>query len=968
MHANFSASPSALTARRNRWWASLLSLWLLPAVSFPVSAATNAWSTLGPEGGRVPRLSFSPTNTSIVYAVAADRLHRSLDGGLNWQQNTSAALRFVTDVAVDPLDGNRVYVVSADLGGVYVSTDAGAAFNVRQPFPAGVSGARQLLVAADEKTLYLATATALFASHDRGATWGPGNPVPGDRTTFDAATVDLLDPSTVYISVFGGGSFVTRDAGRTWQEMTFPTAGEQLRQGIDVFAINPLDPQRLYAANVSGLYVSIDQGRSFARRSSAPVQAIGLDLGDPDIIYIGGSGVQLSTDRGLSWVNVTGNLDSLAVLQLAPEPGVSNRVLVSTESGILRSESGGTTWQPSQAGINAHRITAFSMSDDAVYATSSAAALIQHGSDLLTPLNLGNLFTVLRTRSTELQIESLGSAAGHKVLGLVGGRLGRSENGGQSWQALAGLPRNTNIRVIGTSRGSPATVVAASQDKVFKSSDDGDSWEDVSAQFPGKEVTEVAFARSQPTTGYAVTFNQLPPSGGAIISGLFKTSDGGATWSEQPAPQLIRALEVDPVSPQTLYVSTELSMNKSTDAGATWVRLPLPIPDFGPSIIVASFGNGGIHVDPLNPRILYLATAFSVLRSVDGGDNWQALSPNLVLGNSNLDVVTDPARPGTVRVATERRSIQQMTIAPDLSIDATDMPAVLPLNAPISLHYTVTNRGPFDASRVRAELRLPDSAQEVSATMSGGVCSVAALRVTCAAQALLVSRPEVITLRFITGSSGNFAVNAAVSGGEMDPDSLNNSVVRTSRVMEQADLLVSLTGRQSAEPGSTFTYVLTASNQGPSPATDVRLTLQLAGGLALVGTVGADFTCSAATTLMCNIATLVSGQTAAITVNAAAGSVGVFQSTAQISGNGLDPLPANNGAMITTTVATAAPLPMPPSPTPTPTPAPAPARRGGGGGSMAPLLLLALALLALTRISHTGLGYHAAWRGARLPH
>jgi hypothetical protein len=97
----------------------------------------------------------------------------------------------------------------------------------------------------------------------------------------------------------------------------------------------------------------------------------------------------------------------------------------------------------------------------------------------------------------------------------------------------------------------------------------------------------------------------------------------------------------------------------------------------------------------------------------------------------------------------------------------------------------------------------------------------------------------------------------------------------------------------------------------------------------------------------CEAATLVSGQAVSVSLNVSpTGNTGMFQSTAQMSGNGQDPASDNNSAMIVTTVAAVA------TPTPTPQPTPMSERRGGGGGgSMAPLLLLALAVLAMSRVA-----------------
>jgi photosystem II stability/assembly factor-like uncharacterized protein len=683
--------------------------------------------------------------------------------------------------------------------------------------------------------------------------------------------------------------------------------------------------------------------------------ALGLDFQHPEVLYAGTSSglVFRSMDRGATWVNVTGNLSSLLTERIATDPGPSNRVLVTTERGIFSAETGGDNWVTSHAGINAQTISAFSMSDTDVFASSRSAAFsLSNGSDAVKALDIDRLFAVTRARSTEVRISSLGSFPDNKVLGLVGSSaIGRSEDGGQNWQALA-VPRN--VVALGASRSRPANVLlATADDRLLKSGNDGDSFEEVTAQVPaGRRITRINFARSQPSVVYVAFETRPPPPGGPVSSGIYRSEDGGASFVQVPIIPggFINALTIDPVDAQVVYLGRDRSVMKSTNGGATWVAMPLPdLGTFGFSDIT------GLNVDPVRPKILYVSTSFSVLRSVNGGQSWQMLPPPRTQGSINQDVTTDPARPGVVRVATGVHSIQQMTISPDVAITATNMPATLPINAPIALTYMLNNLGPYDASGVGTILRLPASAQDVRASITHGACSVTGSRVTCTADALLTSQPETITLNFATATGGAFAVNADVTANEPDTNTANNSVARSSTVAEVADLAVRLEGTRSVIPGGDIAYRLSAMNSGPSPASAVRLMFQLDAGLMLnaISNPSGNLSCSSsAGRVTCEVATLPSGQTAALSLSVMPTSnIGMFQSMAQVSGGGQDPAADNNSTSIVTAVA-AAPPPPAPMPPPQPTPLPPNERRGGGGGgSMAPMLLLALAVLAMLRIA-----------------
>ncbi len=144
--------------------------------------------------------------------------------------------------------------------------------------------------------------------------------------------------------------------------------------------------------------------------------------------------------------------------------------------------------------------------------------------------------------------------------------------------------------------------------------------------FRGGRVLAVAGVANQPNIYYF----------GAVAGGVWKTTDGGLTWSpifdKQPVSS-IGAIAVAPSDPNIIYVGTgeacirgDISFGngvyKSLDAGKTWTHIGL---DDTRHI-------GAVIVDPHDPNIVFVAAlghAFGpnkdrgVYRSTDGGKNWQ---------------------------------------------------------------------------------------------------------------------------------------------------------------------------------------------------------------------------------------------------------------------------------------------------------------------------------------------------------
>jgi len=235
-------------------------------------AGINQWSVKGPPGGDTIRdLEASSTNPDVYYVSYNRLLARSTDGAVTWQ-DIGKFTGEITDIAVDPTDGNRIYVAVLEEG-VFRSDDAGDTFvqiapSIEMPWSVGVGGT-------DGRTVYYGTNYRnVYQSTDRGATWtlkssnGP--------QVFSRLLVEGADGNTV----IGINSWAYRsiDGGTTWTQTS--TLG-------GIYSLLRLSATTLVAATGSGMYISNDNAGTWTQTVAGTQWAVTRDPASPGTLYAG---------------------------------------------------------------------------------------------------------------------------------------------------------------------------------------------------------------------------------------------------------------------------------------------------------------------------------------------------------------------------------------------------------------------------------------------------------------------------------------------------------------------------------------------------------------------------------------------------------------------------------------------------------------------------------------------------------
>ena len=209
----------------------------------------------------------------------------------------------------------------------------------------------------------------------------------------------------------------------------------------------------------------------------------------------------------------------------------------------------------------------------------------------------------------------------------------RSLDAGKTWTNM-GLRDTKHIgRVVIDSRDPNIVYVAAvghlwgpnKERGVFKTTDGGKTWSNVLFINEDTGVIDLAMDPESPMTLYAAAYQRRRTpwgfNGGGLGSGLYKTIDGGATWTKQTKglPEGISGrigLDIYRHDPSIIYALVENAKGgtfRSDDRGETWRKMG----DMDSRPMYYS----QIRIDPNNDQRLWQLAA-NMYNSDDGGKTW----------------------------------------------------------------------------------------------------------------------------------------------------------------------------------------------------------------------------------------------------------------------------------------------------------------------------------------------------------
>lgn len=433
-------------------------LWLSTDGGDTWSQVTNGFPANDVATGRAS-LAFAPSSPNIYFALVSNGtgvkgIYRSSDHGASWTNVSSAfgsesQVWYNNLIAVHPRNPNIAYALMTNAyrttnGGANWSTFAGT---VHVDFHAiGFS-------AADTNRMVLGCDGGVFTSTNVGTTWVKSLNLPISQ--FYAGTIDFSNPNRYYGGMQDNGTARTlTGAENNW-------TGIYGGDGFYVI-VDPINNTFVYAESQNGgLARSTNGGTSFTGATSGISASdrknwntpIAISLRNTATLYTGTHRVYKSTNRMVSWTAISGDLTRGnggrigTITTIDPSPTDSNVVYIGTDDGKVQvTTNGGATWNDVTGTLPNRWVTRVTVDPDSAnvcYVTISGYLQYDFQAHIYRTRNYGQTWTAIGGNLPNIPLNDVivDPAARPRLYVASDAGVLYSTNYGTTWHVLGtGLP------------------------------------------------------------------------------------------------------------------------------------------------------------------------------------------------------------------------------------------------------------------------------------------------------------------------------------------------------------------------------------------------------------------------------------------------------------------------------------------------------------------------------------------------
>jgi photosystem II stability/assembly factor-like uncharacterized protein len=624
--------------------------------AMPTSTATPiplAWKRIY-IGQEFPRDSinvivFDPKDPDVIYVGTQNAgVYKSIDGGLSWQPaHEGLGGAWVSSLVIDHQDPQTLYAGIA-LAGIYKTTDRGDNWF---PINNGIDTngwdwvAMLAISRTDSQQLYFSQGRSLYSSSNGGDTWvellSAGDLSSTCPRQIVNIAIDPIDPAHVLAfnienpveeMVCQEGVYESPDGGRSWSLAL---------QVEPVYGLHPAginydwNWEHIYASSKAGVFRSDDRAKTWQPAESL-CDSVAADPQDGMTAYCFNSGenVRVTRNGGDDWEEILKGLSSLPAIAVSPH---SSQTMYVGGNGLQMSTDGGETWMASNNGMAAfHRDLSFDPMEPSAMLLEDETCTVYRSSDggsqwTLAPDRTCQSRTALSASGERLYWidEEDGSLRVSTDLGISSDKLNWPIEASTE-RTIASLPVNEDRLIAVYSFESPY---------FFVSDDHGESWR-------GANLIDWDPCCSNPGPGPRLAFDQSSAQTVYLISleKVFRSDDAGETWREcvnrgntgswLGTSTRKGGMIVQPGNADSILLATRGNGILSSRNGCqSWQPSNKGLSNL--------FVNS-LAYEPNNPNIVYAGTDGGAYISYDAGATWGQVNDGLLGATVVYSIAIDP--------------------------------------------------------------------------------------------------------------------------------------------------------------------------------------------------------------------------------------------------------------------------------------------------------------------------------------
>ncbi len=440
------------------------------------------------------------TRGNIVFAGGpSGYVAMSTDSGATFRTMDSGRTFNADVLALQFSSGGMLYAGTYGMG-AYRSNDSGKTWTqISNGLPSGV---RALMLDEASNILFAGTTTGFFSSAVSGNGWTNIGPTSSPSVSSIAR---VTQTQALLIGTSEGVFFST--GGTQWTEVD---AGITTR---DVRAVLPLDSGKWIAATYGdGVFHTVNAGTSWTQTgvTSASIYTL-FPLGNRILAGTGDS-VFVTLDAGATWRRSNAGLRGRAVESIQLGPG--GNIYALTNAGVFISSSDGDAWRDATG-------SPIPGNPNCLAFTQSGALLVGTSTGLFTQNTVDSLWDTIDLGISFPSVTSLWRHPNGTMYVGTNAGLMRSTTGTGLWTPLVLSASNPIIHAMTVNSHLGWIFAAGESGPVFRSSDDGLTWERVGIGLP-PEVGP--WGLSMVTTFQGDVFV------GMTDSGVYRTNGISGTW------------------------------------------------------------------------------------------------------------------------------------------------------------------------------------------------------------------------------------------------------------------------------------------------------------------------------------------------------------------------------------------------------------------------------------------------------